>query len=61
MDSSLECPVCLNIFSSTCRPKSLNCGHSICVNCLDDIMSKKSILCPLCMEPIKNPESLPVN
>jgi Zinc finger, C3HC4 type (RING finger) len=61
MDSNLECPVCLIIYSSIRRPKSLNCGHSICISCLEDILSTKSHLCPLCVEPIKNPESLPFN
>ena len=61
MDCGLECPVCLNNYSSKVRPKSLNCGHSICTDCLEDIVTSKTILCPLCMHPVTNPDSLPFN
>lgn len=61
MENSLECPVCLNSFTSLRRPKSLTCGHSICADCLSDIVKQKSVQCPLCMEAIKNPDSLAFN
>ena len=61
MDNSLECPVCLNIFTSLRKPKSLACGHSICSDCLTDITQQKSVQCPLCMDPIRNPDSLAFN
>ena len=30
----LSCPVCLELYS---EPKSLDCGHSLCTNCVDNL------------------------
>ncbi|VDP36752.1 unnamed protein product [Soboliphyme baturini] len=41
----LECPVCVQIFED---PKVLDCGHSLCSNCCDQIRSFDVIVCPVC-------------
>lgn len=61
MDQSLECPVCLNRLTSSLKPKILNCGHSLCIDCLLSISKKIPSLCPLCNTQITNPEALPYN
>ncbi|OMJ76298.1 hypothetical protein SteCoe_24355 [Stentor coeruleus] len=61
MDQSLECPVCLNRLTSSLKPKILNCGHSLCTDCLLSISKKNPSLCPLCNTQIINPEALPYN
>lgn len=48
----MECAVCLRNWSSEdCIPKSLACGHSFCVQCLDLIFAKHktAVLCPTCL------------
>lgn len=60
MEANLECPVCLNLFSSIFKPKSLPCGHSFCSNCVDSMLEKPNRLCPLCNSPIQA-SSIPIN
>lgn len=38
-----QCPVCWRAFSAQLVPLSLNCGHSLCADCLDNLSR-----CPLC-------------
>ncbi|EGG14215.1 hypothetical protein DFA_11984 [Cavenderia fasciculata] len=48
MDQLLKCPKCLNIFN---QPKSLDCNHILCLNCLSDIFKpdiSPYIDCPIC-------------
>jgi len=48
----MECSVCLrNWNSENCIPKSLPCGHSFCVQCLNLIFTKHktAIICPTCI------------
>ena len=60
MEASPECPVCLNLFSSRYKPKSLPCGHSFCCFCTDSFMQKVNQLCPICNTPIQV-ASIPIN
>uniref|UniRef100_A0A3Q3B793 Uncharacterized protein n=1 Tax=Kryptolebias marmoratus TaxID=37003 RepID=A0A3Q3B793_KRYMA len=47
-EKDLSCVVCLDIFR---HPLVLQCGHSICKDCLQSWWSEKQVhLCPLCKE-----------
>jgi len=41
----LNCPVCLNFYTSYKQPIKLDCTHTICSKCLPHLQSKS---CPLC-------------
>ena len=65
MEEDLECPICLDIFGINQRhiktPKVLNCGDTICKECLETILKKSTeefFLCPLCKEKIKKKENI---
>ena len=47
--TSLECPVCLQLYS---KPRVLtSCGHSICTLCIEKLSSVPSVIeCPICKE-----------
>ena len=47
----LTCSICLELFQN---PKSLQCGHMFCENCLYKININYEIVCPLCRELDKN-------
>ncbi|XP_069788650.1 E3 ubiquitin-protein ligase TRIM32 [Narcine bancroftii] len=47
----LECPICMETFNQTAiRPKLLQCGHTICKQCLEKIIadSINGVRCPFC-------------
>ena len=46
----MECPICLQEWNDPIRiPRSLQCGHSFCEECLQAILvKKKSLPCPTC-------------
>lgn len=51
-----ECPICLEVFSSTVRiPLVIACGHSICAKCFPSIQRDKndSASCPVCRKSFK--------
>jgi len=55
-----ECPVCLDIYGTEKEhikaPKFLDCGHSLCKECLSDIINRSKdnfILCPKCNREIE--------
>ena len=59
METSLECPVCLDIFGSDLNhikaPKILNCGHTICRECLENLNKNAKnnyFSCPICKKEI---------
>ena len=46
----LECPVCMNIYT---QPKLLDCLHSFCLNCLQELRDRQDkdnrmLTCPVC-------------
>ena len=47
-----DCPICLTNYIN---PKLLKCSHTLCENCLNDIIKKgkDNPLCPICKAPIK--------
>ncbi|XP_033639131.1 E3 ubiquitin-protein ligase TRIM56-like [Asterias rubens] len=61
----IECPICLTRFID---PKILDCQHSFCLKCLQELVDKQDpktdfIICPVCREktsvPDKGPSALP--
>ena len=53
----IECPTCLNDFTETetCEPRSFPCGHSVCLTCVEQLISTtpnhqrhKTVKCPTC-------------
>ncbi|XP_071798628.1 uncharacterized protein [Asterias amurensis] len=54
----IECPVCLTRFTD---PKILDCQHSFCLKCLQELVAKydqkeECIICPVCREKTSIPE-----
>ena len=54
----LECPVC---FEKMCQPKLLPCGHTFCIDCLNQIAQnnrqRNKIDCPNCRKSHNLPEN----
>jgi len=50
MSGKLECKRCFTAFDITIHdPRLLDCGHSVCLTCLDEMLSGESKLtCPFC-------------
>lgn len=44
------CQICSNFFSDKRVPYVLNCGHTLCLKCIDQLTSQK---CPFCLVRIK--------
>ena len=44
----MECPVCLENFSTEFKPMILPCGHTICYDCVVMSLKKEDIECPTC-------------
>lgn len=46
----MECPMCYDLYDSEEKtPRNLNCGHTICEECLFIVYEKKKFLdCPTC-------------
>ena len=60
-----ECPLCSDIFGNEENhikvPKLLNCGDSICKECLEELILKTEgafFLCPTCQKEIKKKENI---
>jgi len=48
----MECKICFEKFNKTTRkPQVINCGHSMCSDCISNIYDYKH-LCPTCRKPI---------
>ena len=65
MEKELECPICLDIYgiskSHIRAPKILNCGHSICKECLEAIINRAKddfFSCPMCNEKINKKQNV---
>ena len=57
-EDPVECGICLSDNIKICRMVSLNCGHSVCDNCLDGILDKScNTCCPFCREEISEVET----
>ncbi|XP_043913872.1 E3 ubiquitin-protein ligase TRIM32 isoform X2 [Protopterus annectens] len=62
----LECPICMETFNEDQRrPKLLNCGHTICRQCLEKLVadSINGVRCPFCIKvtKLRNPSQLTDN
>jgi hypothetical protein len=49
MPSRIECPVCLDEFTS---PVTAPCGHTLCRECYVSLTQTRQALCPTCRAPI---------
>lgn len=47
-DEDLRCPICNYYYSSITKPYLLPCNHNLCSLCIDKIINKKMLYCPLC-------------
>ena len=57
----MECDICQNNWDKNIHiPRILNCGHSFCEKCLENLIKKrnKTFLCPICKLEIKNLKNL---
>ncbi|CAI2379287.1 unnamed protein product [Moneuplotes crassus] len=61
----MECPICMIDYDDTsCIPKVLpNCGHTICMSCINKLRKSGKIQCSDCRlnQKIKKGEDLPTN
>ena len=63
-DEYPECPICLDIYGITNdhirAPKILDCGDSLCKECLERIIKKSNevFLCPICKKRIRKNEKI---
>jgi kelch-like protein 10 len=46
----MECPMCYDLYDPEVKiPRNLNCGHTVCEECLQIVYEKKKFLdCPTC-------------
>ena len=61
MAERLSCSICFLQFNSSNRtPKTFQCQHSICVSCIDELISKncehQHFPCPICREVVNVPK-----
>lgn len=68
--SSLECQVCLSKFNDTShKPRSLGCGHTLCTNCVRELLTdgivNTSLRCAICRRPhnvsVNRVSEVPIN
>ena len=50
-DEDLRCPICNYYFSMITKPYLLPCNHNLCITCIDGLIKKKMLYCPLCRNP----------
>lgn len=61
-DSLLECQICFNYYSPRRRPKLLDCKHTCCSVCLQQMRtSQKDVRCPWCRGITKLPPGFSVS
>ena len=42
-----ECQICSETYNSTTnKPLSLTCGHTLCLDCVKQLLKGRNILCP---------------
>lgn len=55
----MECPVCFNIYSTSVTVAlNLECCHTICKQCCDNISRNNTIKCPICLKETSNVSGL---
>ncbi|XP_072461602.1 E3 ubiquitin-protein ligase RNF152 [Notamacropus eugenii] len=61
-DSLLECQICFNYYSPRRRPKLLDCKHTCCSVCLQQMRtSQKDLRCPWCRGITKLPPGFSIS
>lgn len=61
-DSLLECQICFNYYSPRRRPKLLDCRHTCCSVCLQQMRtSQKDVRCPWCRGTTRLPPGFSVS
>ncbi|XP_038652461.1 E3 ubiquitin-protein ligase rnf152 [Scyliorhinus canicula] len=61
-DSQMECQICFNYYSPCRRPKQLDCKHTCCSVCLQQMRSsQKELMCPWCRSVTQLSPSLSVS
>jgi hypothetical protein len=52
----LTCPICMEPYHGTNRPKLLPCQHVVCADCLDGLLGSQgsNVTCPECRHPLMN-------
>ena len=62
LDDYPHCPICLDIYGINLQdikaPKIIDCGDSICKECLQDLIRRKNKNCPICKKEIINNENI---
>ena len=45
----MECPICFMNFDHTKKvPRNISCGHSVCEECIKNLLDRSILKCPLC-------------
>lgn len=60
----MECPICSEVFNESPNcPRLLNCGHTCCEDCLNQVIVDTQITCPTCrsISVAPSPANLPKN
>ena len=47
-DEDLRCPICNFYFSQKTKPYLLPCNHNLCDKCIDGVIHKNMLFCPIC-------------
>lgn len=54
----MECPICFVGFGNAHRlPRNINCGHSLCTECLEELVQRNIHNCPICRKPFDRKRS----
>ncbi|CAG9316313.1 unnamed protein product [Blepharisma stoltei] len=63
MESSFDCPICFDTYTSELKPLILPCGHNVCINCLSRLSKESLCKCPTCRKSHFriNPSNLTIN
>ena len=56
----MDCTICLDVNIHVAKIKSLDCGHTICIECYNKLVRN---LCPFCRQPFSSNRrsSLPIS
>ncbi|XP_068210722.1 E3 ubiquitin-protein ligase trim-21-like isoform X2 [Palaemon carinicauda] len=63
MESS-DCRLCAETYSESIRPRVLQCGHSYCSGCVENLIKDVNLSCPTCMRDhpgVSSSADLPIN
>ncbi len=56
VDERLICTACNKVMDN---PVVVECGHSFCTSCMQQLLTKKRVVCPTCREPVSNDQVSP--